>query len=61
MYLAKPPGYNLRNFALPFSVIDESGLFWNANEIDIALITFPKICKNTHGWLELLMSIFPCI
>ena len=26
----------------------------NAIEIDIALIAFPKIGKNTRGWLELL-------
>ena len=36
----------------------DTGLFGNANEIDIVLIAFPKIGKSTHGRLELLTSIF---
>ena len=34
-----------------------AGLFVYANEIDLVLTTFQKIGKNTHGRLELLISI----
>ena len=42
MYSAKHPGYNLMNFAKPFSCIvhRQAGLFRNLNEIDKVLIAF---------------------
>ena len=42
MYLEKPPGYNFKNFAKPFSgiIYQLAGLFGNENGIYFVLITF---------------------
>ena len=42
MHSEKPPGYNFKNFAKPFSVIiyKLAGLFGNENRIYIVLKTF---------------------
>ena len=55
MYLAKPPGYNLMNFAQPFLILFIDRLVYSVMQM---LTAFQKIGKNTRGRLELLTSIY---